>query len=329
MTCDGIFIAEDGIVKFHTPVLVLALPYLQETLDHLHLKEDLILVLRDFRVEVIQVFMDLVYLGRSPVGCHWKLKETKLLLKVLGVNMRLSEPVLNSNPLETEVTEFSSECSIVPFTDGFIVKRSKETKHDVSNFSLLNRTFPSPTSPSTVARPSLSVLKLNCSRACLYRCGDTLLKMSSKVLAETKDKFKDKFRNSVEIRNNLLSHLISQEVIGVNTDCYVVHEHKYCSSYFSHITGISKYIVETTLRDFLKGCRKYKHWNKGVSKQITEPTSQFISWMKIYGDVNGQHSPEIEQTILRKILNKHLSISVFRVIDWSSIRLINSLGFKD
>ena len=118
------------------------------------------------------------------------------------------------------------------------------------------------------------------------------------------NRFKKDFDKSMIIRNKLIEHLKSQEAIGIPTDGYVLEGHTFCVSYFSHLTGISKFIISTTLKDFWKGLKLYTHLNSGVIKQQTAETSQFIAWLKSYCELNGQFSPEVQQIILSHWLNK-------------------------
>ena len=99
-------------------------------------------------------------------------------------------------------------------------------------------------------------------------------------------------------KKNLMSHLITQGNLGIQTDSYIVKGHYFCMKALHHVTGISEYILKLVIRDYLRGIRQYEHGNKEIFKQPSVATISFIGWFKQFLEHYGQSSPDEELTVL-------------------------------
>ena len=98
--------------------------------------------------------------------------------------------------------------------------------------------------------------------------------------------------------NKLLSHLVAQGNLGIDTGSYVVKSHQFCIQSIHHITGISEYILKSVMKDYWRGIRQYQHGNQGVFKQPTVATISCIGWFKEFLLLYGRSSPDEQLFIL-------------------------------
>ena len=108
----------------------------------------------------------------------------------------------------------------------------------------------------------------------------------------------------------MLDYLKVQSDIDIATDRFFYNGHRFCSSYFSYLTGVSLHLIKTVLNDFWKGVRIYEHGNAGISK-IYQPTVEFIVWMKGFAEWYGQYSPKEEKIILSYWLTKGVLYTIY------------------
>ena len=99
-------------------------------------------------------------------------------------------------------------------------------------------------------------------------------------------------------RNKLISHLVAQGNLGIETDCYVVKSHKFCIPFLHHATGISEYILISVMKDYWRGIRHYEHGNHKVFRQPSVATIKCIGWFKQFLLLYGQSSPDEQLTVL-------------------------------
>ena len=101
-----------------------------------------------------------------------------------------------------------------------------------------------------------------------------------------------------DTKNKLIKHLCAQEHIGgIRTNAFVINGHRFCTKYLSDLTGISEYILNKVLREFGLGFRLYEHASKGIIRQPSLATLNFIGWFRNFLQLYGQSAPD-EQVIV-------------------------------
>ena len=153
--------------------------------------------------------------------------------------------------------------------------------------------------------------KINpCSRLCSYDCSQVLKTWTPDAIRKMGSKFQGG-KGSQETKRKLLRHLRSQFNIGVPTDTYTVHDQSFCLKFFSGLTNISEFKLNSVLKDFWNGITQYSHGNKGKIKQLSLATTTFICWLKQFSESYGQFSPETNTTILSYWLNKQFLFQLY------------------
>ena len=165
---------------------------------------------------------------------------------------------------------------------------------------------------------------IKCSRFCSNKCADIVKMWPQKTLSDIRCMFKSE-TGFIGIRNKLLSHLIGQSNVGVNTDFYKINGHAFCLKVLSAITEISIHVLKKVLLDFWKGQKMYQHGNVRSLKSPTPAVMSFICWMKQFALSYGQYAPDTNTVVLSYWLNKkylhsllkqetvgpHISLSAF------------------
>ena len=123
------------------------------------------------------------------------------------------------------------------------------------------------------------------------------------------------FKNSdkfVQIRIELMNHLVAQSNVGVGTFNYYIFGHEFCIKFLSSATQISEYILRSVLEDYASGIRTYEHLSKGVMTQQSLATTQFICWFKQFVHIYGQSAPDDNVTVLAHWLKKAALFKIYK-----------------
>ena len=230
-------------------------------------------------IRIVDKFVELLYFGETVNISGDEEQEIETFLVQWNISISTEKTFC---PLDETLVDFISvdehDCSVVPFIDETGVKDYENNLED-SNFNIEGTSF----ARSQHSVPSFDVpiaRKAICSRLCNYNCTENLKFIASHKLQSLSTIFKNPNGSSCSsqsVRNNLLHYLKSQDLVGFDVDCYVFQRQSFCLDYFSHLTGISKYILKSTLSDFWAGRRIYEHGNSGISKQQTMATIQFVA----------------------------------------------------
>ena len=148
----------------------------------------------------------------------------------------------------------------------------------------------------------------SCCKTCQASCQSTvdtwssIQKMSLKSLFHAEQK--------IDVKKKLLSHLGSQEAIGLSTNNYIINNHRFCTNFLSVVTGISLYILKSVMSDFSRGKKIYEHANAGIVK-VRAANSVFIAWLKEFAECYGQDSPDENLTVLSYWLSKKVLYDMY------------------
>ena len=172
-----------------------------------------------------------------------------------------------------------------------------------------------------VKPPSMRVTL--CSKYCKKNCYETLQSWSKELVSEFKSSFYKK--TIFERKKALLSHLKKQCSMGIKKRGVLWNSHLFCLKYFSQITSISMYLINTVMSDHFKGgIEQYVHGNSKCPKE-RPATINFISFMVQHVEIFGQDSPdaitkvmssvfkrkELYQTYLKETQPPHIKLSTF------------------
>lgn len=138
--------------------------------------------------------------------------------------------------------------------------------------------------------------KKQCSPSCSNDCHKVVKAWSEKAMKIVKDSFSSK--NILSVKNQMISHLEYQGIVGSPTDSYILQGHAFCLNYLSHLTGHSVYLLKGVLKDYWRGVKRYEHGNKGILKIPTTATMGFICWFKSFLALYGQSAPDSQIIVL-------------------------------
>ena len=110
-----------------------------------------------------------------------------------------------------------------------------------------------------------------------------------------------KIKSKIEIKNELLGHLRSQQRMNLSTLHLFFGGDYMCDRFFSEISGVSLYIIGQVKEDFAAGRIMYEHGNEG-SFQSSVAATGFLCWMKSFAELYGQSAPDEEVYILPSFL---------------------------
>ena len=165
---------------------------------------------------------------------------------------------------------------------------------------LPTKLYSRPTSRSPVS-PHLNPNEIVCSRLCRNKCHMFIKTLSEDVKCVIKSQFESV--NYVKKNENLLAHLQTQKMLGLNCDNYSYCSQTLCIAAFCHVSGVSIYLANKVLRVFQSGHTMYIHGNKAVPRESAAHVN-FLSWMIGFSDLHGQSDPVKLTTVLPAFLNK-------------------------
>ena len=168
--------------------------------------------------------------------------------------------------------------------------------------------FESPLSPNDHQHSS-NLIENICSKSCGNSCSEFVKNMKKEDKLDFAVHFKGASKD--EVKNKLLSHLKSQKVIGFEVHSFICNSHSFCTPAFSHISGISTYLVTKVLKDFQAGKNQYIHGSTEVPRR-SHANVNFISWMVCYSELHGQSDPEKLTTVLPAFLNKSELFKIYQ-----------------
>ena len=149
-------------------------------------------------------------------------------------------------------------------------------------------------------------VKLSRSNSCLSECPGNCQEQFEKFNMGVQNSLKTYLLGTLKDRTvTLVNHFINQRklVNDLSLTRILFCGSYFCSGFFSHVTGISTYLIKKALHDSELGLSEYYHGNMGIRRECPK-TITFISWMIAYSDLYGQHSPEDVKRILPGYLNK-------------------------
>ena len=150
-----------------------------------------------------------------------------------------------------------------------------------------------------------------CSKHCSRKCAYGLACWTDGQKEEVRKQFLG--LNKVEIKNVLLRQLFFQRNSGIPTNGYFYHGTLLCVNAFTHISGVSSYLILRVLRDLPKdGYFQYIHGNAS-RKKCSDAVIKFISWMKVFSLSYGQDGPVDVVTILPSFLNRADLYSIYKL----------------
>ena len=109
-------------------------------------------------------------------------------------------------------------------------------------------------------------------------------------------------KSKVDVKNDLLQHLKSQQRAGLLVSCMAFNGQFFCPQCFVRESGLSIYTVKLLFSDFQQGRYDYKHGNNGVVKH-SAATVNFIAWFKIFLSTYGQEAPDESIVVLPSFLS--------------------------
>ena len=247
-------------------------------------KEDTIIILPDTGEEVLKLAVKLFYcgeveyrgqtnqrgkiskllssLGREavelkdiPVGIHENAYELEF-----GLRVQSCQPEHIVGPIyedESDIADVSSDDSLIdnrissdPLVDVGLPQHIIGPMYDDSEDDEEGTTFQADDAhqifKNSAPRVTFQVTEKSSSRCCkfchancrtVYETWNPIQKMNLKALFEGD--------RSMDVKKNLLSHLRSQETVGLNTDGYHINNHTFCCSFLAYITDRSFFILKS------------------------------------------------------------------------------------
>ena len=149
-----------------------------------------------------------------------------------------------------------------------------------------------------------------CSRNCKNRCADVRASWSENNVEHLKEMFKSD--TIIDTKRKLINHLRSQNNVGEDTESYLINGHRFCTKYLSSETGTSEFVLGSVLKNFSAGIQLYEHGSKGVQKQQSLSTTQFVCWFKQFVEIYGQNAPDENVIVLAHWLNKATLFKMYK-----------------
>ena len=207
----------------------------------------------------------------------------------------------DSNEAETEYVGFANSSSDFENNESDLVAFKLPTLVYSSNADERSKSF----DKSLLKKSTDGV----CSSTCTKFCSESVSKMSGIDIENIKTNFVGSKKSNTKA--NLLSHLIFQERAGIPVKGVFVNNTMFCKNYFSYLSGISKYIVNSVFKDYHQGVKRYIHGNSHRYKESVACVN-FISWMKVFSQNFGQDAPDDIATILPAFLYKERPNRIFQ-----------------
>ena len=299
-------VTADGNVSLNLALLCCCSPNLKSILSEYCGCDQLCIILPWAQKSTIDTLLKLVLTGCASNVRADELDNITHTLRILDLSIDISVSI-QDNEVEEASEQVVVETFVAPcydVDDDVVSIVSNEVESGFINtvhsciFKKSNQTI-------------LDGININkyCCKSCSSNCGKVVEGWSPAMLSKVKSEVSK--RTIVKVKESLLEHLKAQDNIGgVKTNKFQFHGHKFCSSYFSYMTGLSKYLIDTVLKDYSKGVRIYEHGNAGISK-IQPSTVGFITWMKGFAEWYGQYSPTEEKIILSYWLRKGVLYSIY------------------
>ena len=136
-----------------------------------------------------------------------------------------------------------------------------------------------------------------CSRGCNYGCNKNIESLKTEDVEELKDTLND--TSSIISKNKVLNYL---KIVSMSHDSYNYYFSNsiFCVQAFSHLSGVSVYILSKVIKD-LKGGRTVDYTAVRGGKSSNKKTN-FVAWMIRFSETYGQFSPTKPMILLPKIM---------------------------
>ena len=298
-------------MKCNKVILATVWPQFVQILKQTCTCDEVVLVLPWASRENVSNFIKLLYEGHSePFShqvCFEQMDELKKFLKCLDIKM---DNITLSRSMDN-LTLTSSKPYTVNETKEFLITPCYEDddSNEIANVaSVCSKDIHiSPLNfrhedNNNIYYSLSSSAEVKCNRYCSNKCH----RQVESWCQEDRDRIKSIFRSAngyVDTRNKLIQHLHVQKNICASAESFRFNGQSFCINYFSHLTGISKYIVKTVMDDFRDGRKLYEHGNVGILKQQPKTTG-FIVWMKEFAEKYGNYSPDGQKILLCYWLRK-------------------------
>ena len=135
-----------------------------------------------------------------------------------------------------------------------------------------------------------------CSKTCKNNCEASVDLLPSEKVEMMKKMFKG--NSIIETKSKLLTHLSVQSHVGNLTNGYTIFGHEFCLEFLNHFLGISQFLLKSVMKDYWRGVTFYEHGNKGIMKNPSLATVNFISWFKCFTSLYGQNAPDEQVVVL-------------------------------
>ena len=139
-----------------------------------------------------------------------------------------------------------------------------------------------------------------CNKHCVANCGLKLASLSDNEKKHILSVFQGTI---IEFKRKLLSHLQTQENIGIPATSICFFKQNFCIKAFSNLVERSEYLVRTVVEDKLTGTQRYMHGNYKSSRE-SGASINFTVWMLLFSRKYGQDSPEDVTIVLPAYLYK-------------------------
>ena len=270
--------------------------------------DEKLVILPSVRMTIFVRFLSLLYSGSCNSEKVEEKHEIECLLKMLGI---VAWSLCYDNIHEESCDDVADEVGHTVIGGCYDDEVDEVAVADVSNQRVLKPSIFEENLTSNPVYFHCEAEKINpCSRFCSYDCSQVLKTWTPDAIHKMGSMFQCG-KGSQETKRKLLRHLRSQFNIGVPTDTYTVHDQSFCLKFFSGLTNISEFKLNSVLKDFWNGITQYSHGNKGKIKQLSVATTTFICWLKQFSESYGQFSPETNTTILSYWLNKQFLFQLY------------------
>ena len=185
----------------------------------------------------------------------------------------------------------------------------------IQDFSFLTRQFSSDVAEdeeledinSDDERDLFGEIRLYCPRAmsvvsstgqnmCSVNCQHNCCSIDEDKKKQVELLFNDESLNTRKTK--LLNHIIGQRNVGSRTDEFFILGHVFCTKYLSFLINTSEYVLKNILTDYASGVRIYHHGNRGILKQMTNSTENFVAWFQCFLETNGNYAPDEDLIVL-------------------------------
>ena len=274
-------------------------------------------IFADFNAKTISMFWEILFHGHCISNRDDKLLLNGLLSS-LGLEYNFSVETVTTDSMESGSE--ASEDELLCDTDNFVGQCfdleedniaivGDNSPHSFQYCDDESNTSAGESSAQFMWESSKTVSQ--CSRYCDNGCDKIFEQWSDKEQNALKVMFRSEDGKIQVLKNNLLSHLWSQERIGVPTQQYTIYNQAFCTKFLSHYIGVSEYILKQVIHAFWSGRKMFRHGNTGGIKQPTVATTNFICWLKIFAESYGQFAPDTNTVVLNYWANKSYLFNLY------------------